>query len=59
MKQGDKVRWIDGAGFENTGTVAWFEDDFMIPVETKDGRIIRIQYKDLHYVIKYQEEDNG
>ena len=47
MKEGDKVKWTDGAGFEHIGIVK-ADDPFMIPVRTKDGRIIRIRYADLN-----------
>ena len=50
VKEGDKVKWIDGAGFERHGVVALDAvlHDFRIPVEQRDGTIIRISYKDLN-----------
>ena len=49
MDKGDKVKWVDGMGFEHTGIVAWDSDpnDFMIPVRTNDDRVLRIRYLDL------------
>ena len=50
MKKGDKVKWIDGMGFEHHGIVARDIDsnEFMIPVKQKDDTIIKIAYKNLH-----------
>ena len=49
MKKGTRVKWTDGVGYEHTGVVARDTDsyDYMIPVEQKDGSIIRIAYKEL------------
>jgi hypothetical protein len=43
---GDKVKWIDGMGFENHGIVYDCFSEDMVKIENKDGRIIRIR-KDL------------
>lgn len=51
MKAGDKVKWVDGIGFEHTGIVEQHDNgEFMIPVRTNDDRILRIRYVDLHIV---------
>ena len=49
--KGDKVNWVDGIGFEHTGTIDQDTDsnEFMIPVRTNDDRILRIAYKNLHH----------
>ncbi len=49
MNKGDKVKWLDGIGFEHTGIVDrdTDPDEFMIPVRTNDDRILRIRYLDL------------
>lgn len=54
MEKGDKVKWADGIGFVQTGTVARDTDsnEFMIPVRTKDDRILRIRYLDLTVISK-------
>ena len=49
MKKGDKVKWVDGMGFEHRGIVARDLDrtEFMIPVEQKDRTVLRIPYSRL------------
>ena len=50
MNEGDKVKWVDGLGFEHKGTVAFDGEfnDYMIPVTQADGTVIRIAYKNLN-----------
>ena len=39
MKQGDKVKWVDGMGFENKGTVDWEATQWdASPVPVRDNR---------------------
>lgn len=54
MKKGDKVTWINGLGYECEGVVArdLEHNEFMIPVERRDGSIIKVAYKDLHRVVR-------
>ncbi len=49
MKKGDKVKWVDGIGHEQTGIVDRDTEpnEFRIPVRTNDDIILIIRYLDL------------
>ena len=52
MVKGERVKWVDGMGFEHHGIVARDTDtyEFMIPIERRDGTVIKVAYRDLHLV---------
>ncbi len=50
MKQGTKVKWVDGMGIENHGEVDWEaleSREERIPIRTKEGFIVRIKRESL------------
>ncbi len=52
MDKGDKVKWVDGIGHEQTGVVDRDTNSgvFMIPVRTNDDSLLKIRYIDLHLI---------
>ena len=50
MRQGQKVKWVDGRGFEHKGIVDWeaiIWDEPRIPIRTTDGSIRRIERRNV------------
>jgi len=50
MKQGDKVKWVDGMGFEHTGTVDWEAIQWTanpVPVRDKDDIVRWIERRNI------------
>ena len=50
MKQGQRVKWVDGMGFEHKGIVDWDairDSELIIPVRDGKGVIRRIERRNL------------
>jgi hypothetical protein len=52
MKKGERVKWVDGLGYEHEGVVERDTplSEYMIPVKTNDERTLHIKYLNLTIV---------
>ena len=50
LKHGSKVSWVDGMGFESTGTVIDGIKETIVTIKRRDGRIVKVKNSNLYNI---------